>query len=169
MVVDPSGPFYIADYQNVSEKWFPLTGNDIQTVAGTGALRVWRRWRHRNQPGPPAVQLAHPCGIALDHNGNLYIADAGDNRIRMINPTGYISTVAGAPIQGFAGDGGLATFADLDTPESVAVDSQNNLYFADTMNNRIRKLTFFGPCSSTTGACPAVITTVASSGPSDGR
>ena len=168
MVVDPSGPFYIADYQNVVRKVIPASANEIVTVAGTGVYGFGGDGGIGVNPGPPGVELAHPCGLALDKNGNLYIADAGNNRIRMVNPTGFISTVAGSYVQGFAGDGGLATFADLDIPESIAVDAQNNIYIADTYNNRIRKLTFGTPCSPTTGACPAIITTVAGSGPAGG-
>jgi uncharacterized protein (TIGR03437 family) len=168
MVVDPSGPFYIADYQNVVRKVIPSAANEIVTVAGTGVYGFGGDGGIGIQQGPPAAELAHPCGVALGQNGNLYIADAGNNRIRMINPTGYISTLAGTPVQGFSGDGGLATFADLNTPESVAVDSAGNLYFADTMNNRIRKLTFGTPCNATTGNCPAIITTVAGNSPPGG-
>ena len=167
LIVDPSGPFYIADYQNVVRKVIPATGL-ISTVAGTGVFGFGGDGGIGVNPGPPGVELGHPCGLALDRHGNLFIADTLNNRIRMINPTGYISTVAGSYIQGLFGDGGLATFADLDNPESVAVDAAGNLYIADTMNNRIRKLTFGSPCNSQTGACPAVITTVAGTGPADG-
>lgn len=182
MVVDPTGPFYIADYQNVVRKVEPFsllpvsytppptgtTGDAIVTVAGTGVYGFGGDGGIGIQTGPPAAEMAHPCGLALGQNGNLYIADSGNNRIRMINPTGYISTVAGSPVQGFSGDGGLATYADLNTPEGVAVDAAGNLYFTDTMNNRIRKLTFLSPCNGTTGNCPAIVTTVAGSSPPGG-
>ena len=168
MVVDPSGPFYIADYQNVVRKVIPADANEIVTVAGTGDYGFGGDGGIGIQTGPPAALLAHPCGVALGQNGNLYIADAGNNRIRMINPTGYISTIAGSPVQGFAGDGGLATYADLNTPEGIAVDAAGNVYFTDTMNNRVRKLTFLTPCNATTGNCPATITTVAGNSPPGG-
>ena len=168
VTVDPSGPFYIADYQNVVRKVIPALTDEIVTVAGTGNYGFAGDGGIGINPGPPAVALAHPCGIALDKNGNLYIADTANNRIRMINPTGFISTVAGSGIQGFAGDGGLATFADLDLPQTIAVDAANNIYIADTMNNRIRKLTFGSPCNPITGACTAIITTVAGSGSAGG-
>ena len=165
MVVDPTGPFYIADYQNVVRKVIPASANEIVTVAGTGVYGFGGDGGIGIQTGPPAAELAHPCGIALGQNGNLYIADAGNNRIRMINPTGYLSTIAGTPVQGFTGDGALATFADLNTPEGIAVDPAGNLYFTDTMNNRVRKLTFGSPCNGTTGNCPAIVTTVAGNSP----
>jgi len=168
VVVDPSGPFYIADYQNVVRKVIPASANEIVTVAGTGAYGFGGDGGIGVQTGPPAALLAHPCGISLAKNGNLYIADSGNNRIRMINPTGYISTVAGSPVQGFLGDGGLATYAQLNTPQGVVADSAGNLYFTDTMNNRIRKVTFLSPCNATTGNCPAIITTIAGSSPPGG-
>jgi uncharacterized protein (TIGR03437 family) len=166
MVVDPSGPFYIADYQNVVRKVIPASANEIVTVAGTGAYGFGGDGGIGIQTGPPAALLAHPCGITLDKYGNLFIADAGNNRIRMINPTGYISTVAGSPVRGFSGDGGLATFAELNAPEGVVADTYGNLYFTDTLNNRVRKLTFTGAaCNATSGNCPFIITTVAGSSP----
>ena len=164
MVVDPSGPFYIADYQNVVRKVIPASANEIVTVAGTGLYGFGGDGGIGVQFGPPAAMLAHPCGLALDGGGNLYIADPGNNRIRMINPTGYISSVAGSAVQGFGGDGGLATYAQLDAPEGVVVDRFGDLYFTDTLNNRVRKLSFTGPCSGTTGNCAGIITTVAGSG-----
>ena len=173
LTVDPSGPFYIADYQNVVRKVVPANDNYIQTVAGTGIYGFAGDGGIGINAGPPAVELAHPCGLTLDQNGNLYIADTGNSAIRMINPTGFISTVAGSVVggnvvPGFSGDGGLAAYAELDGPDSIAVDAAGNLYIADTMNNRIRKVTFGSPCSATTGACPGIITTIAGSGPADG-
>jgi uncharacterized protein (TIGR03437 family) len=168
MVVDPTGPFYIADYQNVVRKVIPGSADEIVTVAGTGIYGFAGDGGIGVQTGPPAAELAHPCGVALGQNGNLYIADAGNNRLRMINPTGYLSTIAGSPVQGLSGDGGLATYASLNTPEGVVVDAAGNLYFTDTMNNRIRKLTFLSPCNATTGNCPAIITTVAGASPPGG-
>jgi uncharacterized protein (TIGR03437 family) len=173
VTVDPSGPFYIADYQNVVRKVVPAAADYIQTVAGTGTYGFGGDGGIGITVGPPPVELAHPCGLALDLNGNLYIADSANSVIRMINPTGFISTVAGSVVSGnvvpgFSGDGGLATDAELETPDGIAVDAAGNLYIADTMNNRIRKVTFGSPCSPTTGACPGIITTIAGSGPADG-
>ncbi|MDR3736498.1 MAG: Ig-like domain repeat protein [Acidobacteriaceae bacterium] len=86
------------------------------------------------------VPLQLPGGLAYDTNGNLYIAATNDHVIRMVTPMGVISTVAGTGVQGFSGDGGAATSAQLDSPVGVALDSSNNLYIADTHNNRIREV-----------------------------
>ena len=105
----------------------------ITTVAGGGT----------NSPGDDgpatAAQLGGPAGVAMDGAGNLYIADASDNRIRKVTAaTGVITTVAGTGASGFNGDGQLATAASLSHPTGVALDGAGNLYIADTYNNRIR-------------------------------
>ena len=99
-----------------------------------------------------------PEGVAIDGNGNVFIADGGNNRIRKVSTNGIITTVAGSGSTGdswggFSGDGGLATSAKLNEPSGVAVDRSGNVFIADTFNNRIRKV-------STNG----IITTVAGSG-----
>jgi trimeric autotransporter adhesin len=105
--------------------------------------------------GGPAVQaqLTGPRGIAFDAAGDLFVADSGNHAIRRIAIDGTITTVAGSGNRGFSGDGGQASLARLNTPTAVAVDSAGNLYIADTLNHRIRKVTRNG-----------VIVTVAGSG-----
>jgi hypothetical protein len=105
--------------------------------------------------GGPAgeAQLTGPRGLALDAAGNLFIADSGNHAIREIAFDGIISTVAGNGNRGFSGDGGSAIRARLDTPAAVAIDSNGNLYIADTLNHRIRKVNRAG-----------IIVTVAGSG-----
>ena len=92
--------------------------------------------------GGPAIaaQLNGPYGVAVDGAGNLYIADAHNQRIRKVDANGIISTVAGNGTSGFSGDGGPATAAQLNTPHGVATDGAGNLYIADTYNRRIRKI-----------------------------
>jgi sugar lactone lactonase YvrE len=87
-----------------------------------------------------SAQLSRPKAVALDTAGNLYIADSSNNRIRMVDIFGSITTVAGNGVQGSAGDDGLATAAQLSNPRGVAVDAAGNLYIADTYNNRIRRV-----------------------------
>ena len=105
--------------------------------------------------GGPAIfaRLNSPRGLAVDGNGNLYIADTGNNRIRKVTPSGLITTIAGSGTKGFSGDGGAGTSAQLNTPYAVAVDSAGNVYIADYLNSRIRKLAVNG-----------VITTIAGNG-----
>jgi len=107
--------------------------------------------------GGPATGalLSLPAGLATDATGNIFIADSGNNRIRRIDVgTGYISTVAGNGVAAFAGDGGLATAASLNSPTGVTVDDSGNLYIADMLNNAIRRV------DGVTG----IITTVAGTG-----
>ena len=100
-----------------------------------------------------SAELAGPTGVALDASGNLYIADYGNNRIRKVSPSGIITTVAGNGTDGFSGDNGPATSAELADPWGVALDASGNLYIADIYNNRIRKVSPSG-----------IITTVAGNG-----
>ncbi len=87
-----------------------------------------------------SVPLDMPGGLAFDSAGNLYVADTDHNVVREVSLAGIITTVAGTGDQGFAGDGGAATSAQLDSPVGVAVDSHNNIYIADTHNQRIREV-----------------------------
>jgi hypothetical protein len=103
----------------------------VTTLAGTGFMGL------NNGPGPNATFI-YPAGVAVDSFGNLYVADYAINAIRMINSTGYVSTLAGTGSNGFTnGPGPNATFSN---PISVAVDSFGNLYVADLLNLAIRKL-----------------------------
>lgn len=87
-----------------------------------------------------AAPLTSPAQIAYDAAGNLYIADVNDNVIRKVDLAGIVTTVAGTGEQGFAGDGGAATAAQLDSPAGIAVDAAGNIYIADTHNQRVRKV-----------------------------
>jgi sugar lactone lactonase YvrE len=98
-----------------------------------------------------AAQLSNPSGIAMDPAGNLYIADTYNNRIRKVTSLGVITTIAGNGNGGFSGDGGQATAAQLREPRGVAVDSAGNLYIADFLNNRVRKVTPAGVITTLDG------------------
>src|SRR5882762_6190999 len=132
VAVDGSGNLYIADFDNNRIRMVNSSGV-ISTVAGNGI-------RNSSGDGGPATsaELYNPSGVALDGNGNLYIAGYFDNRIRMVNTSGIITTVAGNGTPGFSGDGGPATSAELYYPSGVAVDGQGNIYIGDLYNNRIR-------------------------------
>ncbi len=97
-----------------------------------------------------AAKVDHPRGAVIDRDGNVYITDEANSRLRKITPTGIISTIAGTGSYGFSGDGGAATAAQLD-PYSVAVDSSLNIYIADKGNNRIRKINTSGIISTIAG------------------
>ena len=145
VAVDGSGNLYIADRGNNRIRKVDAAGV-ITTVAGGGSVLG-------DGAAAVAAQLRSPSGVALDGSGNLYIADENNNRIRKVDAAGRISTVAGDGTEGFGGDGGAATAAQLDFPRGVALDGAGNLYIADGNNQRIRKVDAAG-----------VITTVAGGG-----
>jgi len=106
----------------------------------TGGLSALAQTGPANDVQATAASLAAPAEIAYDAAGNLYIVDMNDNVIRKVDLAGIVTTVAGTGEQGFAGDGGPATGALLDSPVGVAVDAAGNIYIADTHNQRIRKV-----------------------------
>ena len=150
IAVDSSGNIYIADYDNQRVREVVAANSYILTAAGNGQYGFGG-----DGFNAPSSTLAGPRGIAIDQNGNVYIADEGNNRIRKISSaTHSITTVAGTGAAGYGGDGGPATAGLLNLPAGVAVDMAGNVYVADTGNNRIRKIT----------VATGVITTVAGNG-----
>ena len=144
---------YIADGRNKIRQ-VNLTTGIITTVAGSGELG------YGGDGGPAtAAQLGQPRDVAVDEEGNIYIAEYYNSTVRKVSvATGIITTIAGiaTPVSGsYGGDGGPATAALLDRPEGVSLDSSGNIYIADTYNNRIRRI----------DAVTGNITTVAGRGP----
>jgi sugar lactone lactonase YvrE len=112
-------------------------------LAKLGASRayVFSNNTQDNGAEATAVSLDQPSGMAYDAAGNLYISDTGNFVIREVNLAGITAVVAGTGEQGFAGDGGPATSALLDSPQGIALDAAGNLYIADSENHRIREVT----------------------------
>lgn len=157
--IDPTGNFYLTDtYNDRIRKVDPL--GVITTIAGDGFNTCGVEagigddschGRFAGDGGPAiTASLNRPSGMARDHAGNIYIADRDNNRIRKIDPSGIMTTVAGngqndanglcLPPSPGIGDGGPATSGCLGGPLSVAVDRAGNLYIADAVNARIRKV-----------------------------
>ena len=111
----------------------------ISTIAGNGITGY-----SGDGGAASSASLNYPGGIALDGQGNIYIADTTNHRVRKIDGTGVITTIAGNGSSGYSGDAGPATEASLYSPEAVFVDTDGNLLIADTSNNRIRKVVSSG-------------------------
>lgn len=137
IAVDAVGNVFIADKNNNRIRRVDTNGV-ITTIAGTNGVGGF------SGNGGLAItnRLNGPTGVAIDSDGNLFIADQNNDRIRQIGTNGIITTVAGTGISSFSGDGGLASNAAVCLPAGVAVDIAGNLYIADQNNFRIRKVAF---------------------------
>ena len=169
VAVNAAGDVFIADTYNnrvvevtARGQVVAVAGDGVAGYSGDGRLAAF-------------AELNQPNGVALDAQGNLYIADSANNVIRRVDAkTGIITTVAGDyaadqadnGLGGFSGDGGPATSAQLNDPQGIAIDGAGDLFIADTFNNAIREVTPAGtittvvnssakPGRETTGAAPA--------------
>lgn len=145
MYMSASGDVYFADQYNNRIRKIDGSGV-ITTVAGSDTMGF-------SGDGGPATdaRLNFPVNVTFDGNGNMYIADRGNHRVRMVSGSGTITTVAGNGVAGFGGDGDTATNASLNQPSGVAVDDSGNVYIADKLNNRIRKVDAMGMISTIVG------------------
>jgi hypothetical protein len=136
---EATGAVYICDTGNHVVRRVDGSGAII-TVAGNGTVGS-------SGDGGPAVEAAlnKPLDARPGPDGALYIADAEANRIRRVDASGIITTVAGTGTAGYSGDGGLATEAHLDGPTAVAFDATGNLFICDTYNSVIRKVVLVAP------------------------
>jgi uncharacterized protein (TIGR03437 family) len=133
VAIGPKGVVLIADTGNAVIRQVNTDGTII-TVCGNGSVG--------NLGDGVAVKLPmiSPFGVAVDSSGVIYIAEYGTNRIRKVDTAGNATTAIGDGTQGFAGDGGAPNKVEMSLPTAVALDGSGNLYFADSLNNRIRKL-----------------------------
>ncbi len=138
LAVDSKGNLYIADRSNNRVRVVDSSGT-IKTFAGNGE----NRYHGDNMPALKAT-LDKPFGLAVDKHNNLYIADRGNNRIRKVDASGMISTVAGDGGFYFIGDNGPAYRASIAGPTGVVVDDEGNIFIADRQNNRIRMVDKLG-------------------------
>ena len=148
ITIDNWGNLYFADNSNNCIRKVDTNGV-ISTVAGNGSSGYFGDGFAATQ-----ASLNAPSDVVVDAVGNIYIADAGNGRIRMVNTNGIISTYAGAGTPGFSGDNGPALNAQFASLSFLSIDNNGNLYITDNDNNRIRKI------NTTTG----IITTIVGSG-----
>src|ERR1019366_6320682 len=131
---DRAGNLFIADQFNHRIRKIAPDGT-ISTVAGTGILG------YSGDLGPAGnAQIKTPTGVFADGAGNLYIADVGNQRIRKVDASGIITTVAGTGAKGYSGDNIPAIYASFYNPVRVVVDPSGNVLLADQSNHRIRKI-----------------------------
>jgi uncharacterized protein (TIGR03437 family) len=152
VAVDKAGNIYFADTRNIRVRKVTPAGI-ISTLAGDGTIKLQIAGANIGDGGPATSAGFSPSpslfqGIAVDAAGNVYISDAGNRRVRRVNPEGMISTFAGG---GTGGDGGQATAASLALPGGLAVDAAGNLYIADSQGGKIRKVTPGGIISTVAG------------------
>jgi sugar lactone lactonase YvrE len=144
VAIGPDGTLYIADTGNQRIRMVS-TGGTISTFAGTGTAG------YGGDNGPAAAAaFNHPTALAIDSTGALLLCDTGNHRIRRI-AAGTVTIVAGTGVQGFSGDGGAATAAQLDTPSGLAVAADGRLFVADTHNHRVRVIAAGGTISTFAG------------------
>jgi sugar lactone lactonase YvrE len=151
IAIDNKENLYIIDIDNSRIRKVDAATGIMTTIAGNGTFGF------SGDGGPAtAAALYHPTSIAVDGKGNVYLADGYDiHRIRKIDAaTGIISTVAGNGMGGYAGDGGLAIAASLNTPLGIAVSEAGDMYIGDVDNHRVRKV----------AAATGIITTIAGKG-----
>jgi trimeric autotransporter adhesin len=142
--LDTAGNLYLAD--TLSHRIRKVTpAGVISTVAGTGIAGF------SGDGGPAtAAQLNAPAGVAVEDDGNLFISDTNNQRVRQVTPDGTIQTIAGQGTAGFSGDGGDAPSAQLSTPAGLALDGAGDVYIADSGNHRVRRLVPGPPAAQTT-------------------
>jgi sugar lactone lactonase YvrE len=141
--LDGNGAVFVVDINNHCIRKVLPTG-EVSTFAGNG--------KKGYKDGPADVAQFHlPKGLVRDQQGNLFVADMGNNTIRKISPEGVVSTVAGKTVAGF--QDGSSNEALFNQPRGIAIDSWGNLYIGDTGNNRVRKIAVTG-----------IVTTIAGNG-----
>ena len=144
LATDAAGNVY---FTSTLDCVFKLDTNGFVTLAAGNS-----RPGYSGDGGPAAsAQLNSPLSMAVDRAGNLFIADAGNHRVRKVSPRGIITTVAGNGTQGFSGDGGPSTSAQLNSPRGLAVDSGGNLFIADVDNHRVRRVSPDGIIATVAG------------------
>jgi sugar lactone lactonase YvrE len=144
LAIDSSGALLVCDSANQRVRRISagvittIAGNGVQGFAGDGAAAT-------------AAELDTPSGVAVRSDGSIFLADTGNNRLRILSTTGTISTYAGTGSYGYSGDGAAANAAQLAMPQGVAITSAGLVIFADSNNQRIRMVDALGNISTIAG------------------
>lgn len=146
LVIDGSNNIFFADSENHRIRYIDSATVHIATKAGNG----FGIFAGDGGPGTSA-SLSFPNGVAIDSSKNIYISDQGNQRIRKVDSSGTISTLAGTGAAGYSGDNGAATAATMDSPEGLAADSAGNVFFADRRNRVVRKIATNGTITTVAG------------------
>ena len=133
---DTNGNLYVADGGNCAIRVINKASGIITTIAGNGTCGIFGD----DYVTATSAQLKHPHSLSVDSVHNVFIADTGNNKIRMVSSAGIIRTIAGTGDPGSSGDGDFATNAQLNSPNGVVADNSKNVYIADTFNYVIRKV-----------------------------
>ena len=144
VAVDGSGNVYVAERDNFRIRRISLDGT-INTVAGNGSAGF------SGDKGPASSAQITPLAVAVDNKANLFIADGPNYRIRKVDSTGTITTIAGTGTSGFSGDNGPATSALIGLVTGLTVDSAGNVYLADLSAERVRKIDVTGMITTVAG------------------
>jgi sugar lactone lactonase YvrE len=145
LAIDRGGDVFVADSGNARIRRIGPQGQ-ITTVAGIGTRG------YTGDGGPAtAAQLTFPVDVVVDGRGDLFVADLFGDTVRLVRPDGTIHTLAGTGVEGFSGDGGPAGSAQLNHPSGLALDSDGNVYIADSGNGRIRKVAADGTITTVAG------------------
>ncbi len=159
LAIDGSGNVYVGDAGNLRVRMINAGSGVITTVAGSGNSCFPKTGACGDGGPATSANLTTPYSVSLDGKGNLYIADYYTCRVRKVNSSGTISTLAGTGVCGFTGDNGPATSAKLNYPYGVASDAAGNVYIADSKNNRIRCVVgATGGCGGSKAAVGTIIT-----------
>lgn len=145
LAIDASGALLVCDAGN--ERVRRISAGVIQTIAGNGTQGF-----AGDGGASTSAELDTPMGLAVGAGGQIYVADSHNNRIRVIAANGTISTFAGSGVQGYAGDGGGATGAELALPRGLMVTSAGAVIFADSNNQRIRMVATNGTITTIAGS-----------------
>ena len=156
VTADGAGNVYIADTDNCRIREVAVATGMINTVAGSGACSF-------TGDGPAVEEgLANPDGVRVDANGNLFIADTNNQRLRWVNTAGMMTTFAGNGSAGYVGDGAVATSAEFYYPSGISVDSSGNFLVADQYNFRIRGISAFAALNTSVASVSFGLTSVGS-------